>query len=230
MKARDGTRAHSSSPTCTHRIVRAELASDGGPARVSTVLEVTDDEPSGLGWLPDGRMLVVAMETQRLLRLEPDGTLVEHADLSSLARGSLNDMIVATDGTAYVGDMGVRIQEGGERVPGQTFRVAPDGAVSCAADDLQSPNGHVLTDDGRTLIVAESGGAPHRVRRARRRHPRRTSRLCAARPGLRRRPGGRARRDLPRRRGRGVGGGPARRASCACFAGARSPTRSASTT
>ena len=117
MKARDGTRAHSSSPTCTHRIVRAELASDGGPAHVSTVLEVTDDEPSGLGWLPDGRMLVVAMETQRLLRLEPDGTLVEHADLSSLARGSLNDMIVATDGTAYVGDMGVRIQEGGEARP-----------------------------------------------------------------------------------------------------------------
>ena len=48
--------------------------------------------------------------------------------------------------------------EGSERVPGQTIRVAPDGAVSCAADDLASPNGHILTDDGRTLIVAESGG------------------------------------------------------------------------
>ncbi len=82
-----------------------------------------------------------------------------HADLSSAARGSLNDMIVAADGTAYVGDMGVRIHElGAERRAGQTFRVAPDGSWSSAADDLQSPNGHILTDDGRTLIVAESGG------------------------------------------------------------------------
>jgi sugar lactone lactonase YvrE len=46
---------------------------------------------------------------------------------------------------------------GSERRPGQTFRVAPDGAWECAADDLASPNGHILTDDGRTLIVAESG-------------------------------------------------------------------------
>ncbi len=68
-------------------------------------------------------------------------------------------MIVAADGTAYVGDMGTRIfVEGSERVPGQTIRVTPDGAVSCAADDLASPNGHILTEDGRTLIVAESGG------------------------------------------------------------------------
>ena len=130
-----------------------------GPAVTGTVVEVTHDEPSGLGWLPDGRMLVVAMETQRLLRVEPDGSVVEHADLSATARGSLNDMIVAADGTAYVGDMGARIHDGGDRVPGQTFRVTPDGDVSCAADDLQSPNGHVLTDDGRTLIVAESGAA-----------------------------------------------------------------------
>jgi sugar lactone lactonase YvrE len=100
------------------------------------------------------------METGKLLRQEPDGALVEHADLSGLARGSINDMIVAADGTAYVGDMGARLSvEGGERVPGQSIRVAPDGSVSCAADDLASPNGHILTDDGRTLIVAESGAS-----------------------------------------------------------------------
>jgi sugar lactone lactonase YvrE len=98
------------------------------------------------------------MEHGRLLRLEGDGTLAEHADLSPLARGSVNDMIVRGDGTAYVGDMGARIfEEGAERVPGQTIRVTPDGSVSCAADDLASPNGHILTDDDRTLIVAESG-------------------------------------------------------------------------
>jgi sugar lactone lactonase YvrE len=138
-----------------HRVVRTAL--DG---TASTIATVVHDEPSGLGWLPDGRLLVVAMETQRLLRVEHDGSIVEHADLSSLARGSINDMIVAADGTAYVGDMGARIHDpSSPRVPGQTIRVDPDGAVSCAADDLRSPNGHILTDDGRTLIVAESGGS-----------------------------------------------------------------------
>src|SRR3954452_9294245 len=161
-----------------HRVVRTTIEGEA-----TTVVDIARDEPSGLGWLPDGRLLVVAMETQRLLRVEPDGEVVVHADLSSAARGSLNDMIVAEDGTAYVGDMGVRIHElGGERDvvdpagdnpttangrnevdhrggrAGQTFMVRPDGGWSCAADDLQSPNGHVLTDDGRTLIVAESGG------------------------------------------------------------------------
>ena len=137
-----------------HRVVATTARRRRDPSSRST-----DDEPSGLGWLPDGRLLVVAMETQRLLRVEPDGEVAVHADLSSAARGSLNDMIVAADGTAYIGDMGVRIHElGAERRAGQTFRVAPDGTWECAADDLQSPNGHILTDDGRTLIVAESGG------------------------------------------------------------------------
>ena len=138
-----------------HRVVRTSL--DG---TATTVVTITHDEPSGLGWLPDGRLLVVAMETQRLLRVEHDGTVAEHADLSHIARGSINDMIVAADGTAYVGDMGSRIHDpSSPRVAGQTIRVDPDGTVSCAADDLRSPNGHILTDDGRTLIVAESGGS-----------------------------------------------------------------------
>jgi len=127
------------------------------PGPVEVIVEVADDDPSGLGWLPDGRLLIVAMEHGRLLRLETDGTLAEHADLSPLARGSINDMIVRADGTAYVGDMGARsFEAGAERVAGQTIRVAPDGTVSCAADDLQSPNGHILTDDDSMLIVAES--------------------------------------------------------------------------
>jgi sugar lactone lactonase YvrE len=138
-----------------HRVVRTDL--DG---HAETVVTIAHDEPSGLGWLPDGRLLVVAMETQRLLRVEPNGTVVEHADLSDIARGSINDMIVAADGTAYVGDMGSRIHDpSSPRVAGQTIRVDPDGTVSCAADDLRSPNGHILTEDGHTLIVAESGGS-----------------------------------------------------------------------
>lgn len=126
--------------------------------RTRVELEMTDDEPSGLGWLPDGRLLVVAMESQQLRRRERDGSLNVHADLSSVARGSLNDMIVADDGTAYIGDMGARIQDGGPIQPGQTIAVRPDGSWFVAADDLASPNGHILSPDERTLFVAESGG------------------------------------------------------------------------
>ena len=123
------------------------------------VARVDDDLPSGLGWLPDGRLLIVAMSTQKLLRVESDGSLSVHADLSTVARGDCNDMIVRADGTAYVGDMAFDVHgDGSDRKPGQTIRVTPEGAVSSAADELQAPNGHILSDDGRTLVVAESGG------------------------------------------------------------------------
>jgi sugar lactone lactonase YvrE len=136
-----------------HRVVRTTL--DGA---VTTVVELPHDRPSGLGWLPDGRLLIAAMESQRLLRLENDGSLVEHADLSAIARGWINDMIVATDGTAYVADAGARMFDDGpvEWQRGQTIRVSPGGVPSCAADDLMAPNGHALTEDGKTLFVAES--------------------------------------------------------------------------
>lgn len=134
-----------------HRVVSCTV---DGESR--TEAEMPDDEPSGLGWLPDGRLLVVAMESQQLRRREGD-RLVLHADLSAAARGSLNDMIVASDGTAYVGDMGSFIHDPqSERRAGQTFGVRADGSWWCAVDDLQSPNGHVLTEDGATLLVAES--------------------------------------------------------------------------
>lgn len=125
---------------------------------VTTIVEMPGDRPSGLGWLPDGRLLVVAMESKRLLRLEHDGDLAEHADLSSWARGSVNDMIVASDGTAYIGDMGGRLFQDGpiSWSPGQMLRVRADGEVAVVADDLLAPNGCILSDDEDTLIVAES--------------------------------------------------------------------------
>ena len=137
-----------------HRVISTDLDGD-----IRTEAEMNDDEPSGLGWLPDGSLLVVAMETQQLRRRTGDGSLNVHADLASVARGSLNDMIVASDGTAYVGDMGHRIQDGGERRPGQTIAVRSDGSWFVAADELESPNGHILTPDERTLLIAESAAA-----------------------------------------------------------------------
>ena len=109
-------------------------------------------QPSGLGWLPDGDLLVVSMVDRRLLRVGPDGTPVVHADLSAIAGGHCNDMVVAVDGTAYVGNFGA------DRGPATLAIVAPDGAARPGPTDLAFPNGSVITPDGSTLIIGESMG------------------------------------------------------------------------
>jgi sugar lactone lactonase YvrE len=156
----EGPRWHDGALWCSdifgHRVLR--LQADGSGAMVTeTVVEVPDDEPSGLGWLPDGRLLVVGMQRRLVYRLEADGSLAVHADLSSVARGVLNDMIVSADGRAYVGDMGLDPNDRDAGVhPGQLLCIEPDGSFSTVADDLGAPNGPALTDDGATLILAES--------------------------------------------------------------------------
>ena len=126
------------------------------------VMVELDDRPSGLGWLPDGRLLVVSMEKRTVMRQEPDGRLVVHADLSTVATHDLNDMVVATDGTAYVGNFGADMFGGERPSPADLAGVRPDGTVWVAARHLEFPNGSVITPDGRTLIVGESMG--HRYR------------------------------------------------------------------
>lgn len=114
------------------------------------------DDPSGLGWLADGRLIVVAMNDRKVLRLDEAG-FVEHADLSPFAPWQCNDMITAPDGTAYVGHFGWD-RAGGSTppAPASILRVAPDGVVDVVAEDVVFPNGMALTADGRTLVVAES--------------------------------------------------------------------------
>lgn len=124
------------------------------------VLEVPQ-QPSGLGWLPDGRLLVVSMLDRCVLRREPDGTLVAHADLSHLATFHCNDMLVDRAGRAYVGNFGFDLQafrDTGAPQPAPTvlIRVDPDGAASIAADQLHFPNGTVITPDGGTLVIGET--------------------------------------------------------------------------
>ena len=115
--------------------------------------------PSGLGWLPDGRLLVVSMTDKRILRREPDGVLVVHADLAALAPRRCNDMVVDRTGAAYVGNFGFELDGAEPPVPTVLIRADPDGAARVVADALWFPNGMVLTDDGRTLIVAETWAA-----------------------------------------------------------------------
>jgi sugar lactone lactonase YvrE len=136
-----------------HRVMTVGL--DGV---AETVVEVPA-APSGLGWLPDGRLLVVSMEDRRLLRLDPNG-LTEVADLSRVATFHCNDMVVDAQGRAYVGNFGFDLHGGAAPVPTVIALVLPNGAVRVAADDLMFPNGTVITPDGRTLIVGESFG-PH---------------------------------------------------------------------
>ncbi len=115
-----------------------------------------EGKPSGLGWLPDGRLLVVSMTDRRLLRREADGRLVPHAELAALTGGDCNDMVVDAVGRAYVGNFGFDFEHGGKPQRTCLVRVDPDGAASVAATELSFPNGTVVTPDGRTLVVGES--------------------------------------------------------------------------
>jgi sugar lactone lactonase YvrE len=127
---------------------------------VTTLCEV-EHQPSGLGWLPDGDLLVVSMHDRRLLRLRADGELVEHADLSGVASFHCNVMVVDSMGRAYVGNFGFDFEtRGAAFVAAAIALVDPDGTVRVAADGLAFPNGSVITPDGATFIVGESyGGA-----------------------------------------------------------------------
>ncbi|TDI60545.1 MAG: hypothetical protein E2O92_05230 [Alphaproteobacteria bacterium] len=129
------------------------------PGRERQVECTVPNKPSGLGWLADGRLLIVSMADNKLLRREADGTLVDHADLSALAPGLLNDMVVDTGGRAYVGNFGYDLFGGAEPKTACLILVEPDGASRIVADGLNMPNGTVITADGKLLVVAESFGS-----------------------------------------------------------------------
>ncbi len=122
--------------------------------RVERIAEVAES-PSGLGWLPDGRMLIVSMHDRRVLRLE-GGSLKLHADLSSLASSLCNDMVVDTNGRAYVGNFGHDFFKGEPPKAAEVILVSPDGSARIVAPDMMFPNGSVIPPGGKTLIVGES--------------------------------------------------------------------------
>jgi sugar lactone lactonase YvrE len=107
--------------------------------------------------LPDGRLLVVDPGERRLVRREPDGSLVTHADLAAFGEHPWNDIVVDVRGNAYVNNIGFDFPSG-EFAPGIVALVTPDGAARLVADGLAFPNGMAVTPDDRTLIVAESCG------------------------------------------------------------------------
>lgn len=136
----------------------------------SRVVASVPARPAGLGWLPDGRLLVTSMRDRQLLRLDPSG-LRSVADLGALVKGELNDMVVDAQGVAYIGSTGVDATDQaqlddwadtafGDEAPalGNIVSVTPDGEAAVVAEAMSGPNGMVITPDHKTLIVAETAG------------------------------------------------------------------------
>lgn len=147
----------------SHTIRSVDLAGDH---RIELEL---DDQPSGLGWMPDGSLLFVSMRKRQVWRRWPDGRLALHADLADLTAHLCNDMVVNAEGRAYVGNFGFDLDHElrargvpavlADHPKANLVLVQSDGSVSVASPDMSFPNGTVITPDGRTLIIGETLGA-----------------------------------------------------------------------
>ncbi|WP_229813610.1 SMP-30/gluconolactonase/LRE family protein [Novosphingobium colocasiae] len=136
-----------------HEVLR--IAPDGATRVIARV----DGQPSGLGWLADGTLLVVSMKDRRVIAVAADGTTRVHADIRALTACYANDMVTDARGNAWVGNLGFDLFVGEKPRPADLVHVAPDGTARIVAADLLFPNGMVVTPDGQTLIVAETFGA-----------------------------------------------------------------------
>jgi sugar lactone lactonase YvrE len=134
-----------------HRVSR--YSSNG----VETVVVEVEAQPSGLGWLPDGSLVIASMKDRKLLRFA-DREVSTLADLTQYCGGHLNDLVVDDAGHVFVGDFGFDLMGGGGARTASLKRVDPDGSVTVVAEELQFPNGSVITPDGATLIVGETLG------------------------------------------------------------------------
>jgi sugar lactone lactonase YvrE len=155
LRLPESPRWHEGTLWCSDLFARRVMQVDlhGGVETMATLSNM----PSGLGWTPEGRLLVVSAMDHRLFRLEDDG-LVEVADLSSLVNYPNNDMVVDGLGRAYIGNMGYVFGQGTPS-PAPIVLVTEEGSARVVADSLAFPNGMVITPDGQTLIVAESHAA-----------------------------------------------------------------------
>lgn len=129
------------------------------PDGSSEVVMSVDQQPSGLGWMPDGSLLVVSMKDHRILRRHSGGEVSVHADLSAHCAGHLNDMVVDRQGRAFVGEFGFDLMAFADAALAKLMRVDPDGSVTVVDEEMRFPNGSVITPGGETLIVGETAGA-----------------------------------------------------------------------
>ena len=113
--------------------------------------------PFSIDWLPDGRLLITSGRDGLLRRMEPGGSLVTHADLTSIA-GGWNEIVVDGRGNAYVNGGGFDLLAGEKFAPGIVALLTPDAPARQVADGIAFPNGMAVTADNSTLIIAESYG------------------------------------------------------------------------
>jgi sugar lactone lactonase YvrE len=135
-----------------HHVLK--IAPDGR----SEIVAHVEQQPSGLGWLADGTLLIVSMKDRRVLRLSADGTTALHADILALTGSLANDMATDSRGNAWVSNLGFDLFTGEAPRPADLVHIAPDGTASIGAEGMLFPNGMVVTPDDRTLIVAETFG------------------------------------------------------------------------
>jgi sugar lactone lactonase YvrE len=128
------------------------------PGETPEVIHEVPGLPSGLGWLPDGRLVIVAMRQRRLL-VADGGGLSEYADMSAVVAGDCNDMVVDPSGRCYVGNFGYDLVGGAERRSTGVVLVDETGTAQMLVEDVWFPNGMAITADGRTLLVAETRGS-----------------------------------------------------------------------
>ena len=136
----------------SHKVYSLDLS-----GKHEVIVEIPN-QPSGLGWTPDGTMLIVSMKDRKLMSFK-DGQLTERADLTELSGFHCNDMVVDIDGNAFIGNFGFNTYDGEEIKPTNLILVKPGEEPVLAADNLFFPNVTVITPDNKTLIVGETYAA-----------------------------------------------------------------------
>lgn len=128
-------------------------------ARTLEEMAVVDDQPSGLGWLPDGSLLISCMLQRKVRRLRLDGHLDDFADVSSHTDAPINDLVTNEDGQTFLGGFGYDLYADAPLKPGPIFRIDPDGTPTVVERDMVFPNGSVILPGTSTLVVAETWAA-----------------------------------------------------------------------
>lgn len=132
-----------------HKVLSVDLKGN------TQLIAEVPNQPSGLGWLADGSLLIVSMLDRKLLRLK-GSELTEFCDMSHLASYHCNDMVVDAKGRSYVGNFGFDLLGGAKSQMAELVMVTAEGSAMLVASDMAFPNGTVITPDGKTLIVGES--------------------------------------------------------------------------
>jgi sugar lactone lactonase YvrE len=153
----EGVRWHDGAAYASDFHKKQVLRWDGGEGEPEVIVEL-DDEPSGIDWTPDGALVISSQIDRKVLKFI-DGEVREFADLNEYAGGNANDLAVDGQGRIWVGNFGWDVYTDPVIKPAKLMRVDPDGSVHVVADGIECPNGIAVSEDEKTLYVAETFAA-----------------------------------------------------------------------